>query len=550
MSQKKKTVNQANENKKNTSKETRTKNPLKTIFKKRENETENTIFMKVFLLVFSIVFTLIVLGILFYNKTILNAATTKNNIIGFLIGMIVFPLLFFIINNKYKENKKKLIIFYVISYILFLGLQITILYYTQNKPGWDWQIVYESALNYVKGNTQDVNFSYFSNFPNNKYLFIFEVIFFKILNIFGLLQHSLIALRIVNIILVNIAGVLTVLTIRKIFGNKLSIYGTILVILSSAFYIYLPIFYSDTVTMPIPIAIIYTYLCFDRKDNKFIFNKKNIILLGIMGFLVAIGIKLKVTCLIAFLGIVADIIFNRRLHLHKKELSCIVVAILAFLLLFKIPESRLTFFQNTKQGALPYTHWVMMGLFERPSSVEGKNHIGAYDADLYSFTFKQGTKENMIKANIKKSIEKLKEYGPINYIHFLYRKMLFTLGDGTFSGCLVITENPLMKFNFFHQLLFEGREYFEYYYIKDIAVLLFIYVSLIVGAIHSLIVNKDINNKFYITIFGLLAFLLIWETTPRYIVHYFPIIIVACVPGVQVIVDKLNHLLKKVNKVA
>ncbi len=515
--------------------------------KKKNSESNNTILMKLFLICFAIIFSLIIFGILFFNETIIHAATTKNNIISFIIGLICLSLIFLIINNKYKENNKKLIIFYAISFIIFLGLQITILYYTQNLPGWDWKIVYESALNYVKGNIDKVNFTYFINFPNNKYLFILEVVFFKILNVFGLLNHSLIALRILNIILVNIAGILTVLTIKKIFGNKLSIYGVILVILSSAFYIYLPIFYSDTITMCIPIAIIYTYLCLERKNNKLVINMKNIFLLVLMSFLIVIGMKLKFTCIIVFLGILIDIIINNKLKNHLKELSYIVIFIFAFLLLFKVPENRLQFMQN-KEGALPYTHWIMMGLYERPSLVEGKNHVGAYNADLYSFTFKQGTKENMIKANVKKIKEKLKEYGPINYIHFLYRKSLFTLGDGSFSGCLVITESPLMKKNFFHKLLFEGRDYFEYYYIKDIAVLLFIYLSLVVGAIHSVKINKDISNKFYLTIFGLLAFLMIWETTPRYIIHYMPIIIVACVPGVQVIVDRINKILKKQNK--
>ena len=93
---------------------------------------------------------------------------------------------------------------------------------------------------------------------------------------------------------------------------------------------HLPIIYSDTVAMPIPIAIIYTYLCMDRLNEKIIINKKNIVLITIMGFLITIGMKIKFTCIIAFLGIITDIIFNKRIKVNIKNLSFIFLSILSF----------------------------------------------------------------------------------------------------------------------------------------------------------------------------------------------------------------------------
>lgn len=513
------------------------------------NENKNTLFMKIFLIVFIAIFSFLVIGIVFNNQTVASDANTKNNLISLLIAFSIFPFIFLIINNKFKYNKKKLIIFYVISYLIFLSLQLLILYYTRNNPGWDWEIVYDSALNYVKGNLDKVNYSYFSNFPNNKYLFVIEVLFLKVIKKIGLLKYSLISLRFLNVFFVNLAGVLTVLTIRKVYGEKFGIYGVVLVMLSSAFYLQLPIVYTDTFAIPIPIAIIYLYLNIDKtkKENEK-YNKKNILLIILMSFLIVLGMKIKFTCIIMFLGIVADLIFNKKIKENLKLISGILICMLSFLMIFRLTESRLAFFQNTKNGALPYTHWMMMGLFERPSYVEGKNFIGGYDADLYSYTFKLYTTKNMIKGNIKKAVEKLKEYGPFNYAYFLYRKALFTWGEGSYTGSILITEEPMLEDNIIHQILFEGRKYYIYYYLKDTALILFMYMSLIIGALKSLKNNLVENNKFYITIFGLLTFLLIWETNPRYLVHFVPIIIVGCIPGIQAIVDKINEVIKQKKK--
>ena len=228
--------------------------------KNNTSEEKYPILLKLFFLIFAFIFFIFIIGIIFDNKTVLEVATTKNNIIAVLLSIFIFPLAYLFV-SKININKKKNVIIYLSLFIsLFLILQILVLYFAKNSPGWDWKVVYDSAKNYALGNIDYVNYNYFSNFPNNKYLFVIEVVLFKILNMLSLMKYSLEATYIVNIICVNISAVLTILTIKKLFGNKNSLFSMILIFISSAFYLYLPVFYTDTLAMPIPIAILYCYL--------------------------------------------------------------------------------------------------------------------------------------------------------------------------------------------------------------------------------------------------------------------------------------------------
>lgn len=531
-------MKQKKNTKKSTSKNKKTK--------LEKNILNNTLVMKIFLGAFAFIFFLLIIGTLFYNQTLYSVATTANNLIGFLIGITIIPLIFIGINKLFdKHDIKKINILYIILFIIFVIGQFIVLHYASTDPSWDWRIVYNSALNYVKGNLDKVEYFYFTKFPNNSYLFIMEVAVFKILKIFGILSYSLTVIKILNLIAVDIAAVLTILTIKKMFGNKQSIYGFVLVLLSSAFYLYLPIVYTDTIPMPIPIAMLYAYICMDRENNNILINKKNIILSIIIGFLTILGIKLKFTCIIMLLGIIVDLVFNKRIKFNLKPLGIIIACIISFFFIFKAVESRIQFFVDTKDNALPYTHWIMMGMYDRPSELKGKKFIGTYNAELYEYTYSLGSTENMVKGHIKKIIAKLKDYGVFGYTNYLYRKGIAAWGDGTYSASRIISELPTKKDNLTQQIVYPSGKYFIYLYLKDTALVLFIYITYIFGAIYSIKNNKDLNNKVFITIFGLLTFLLIWESWPRYIAHYVPILLVGCIPGIEIIIDKFSELKEK-----
>lgn len=490
---------------------------------------------RLFLVIFAISFVIIFIGTLFDNKVVLEVATTINNIISLAVAIFLLILITKTVKKIPKPEGVVRILLYSSFFVVLIVLQIIIIKYAKNSPGWDWKIVYQSAIDYVNKKMELSSISYFISFPNNKYLFIIQVIIFKILKYLGVLKYSLTATHIVNIICINISIILTLLTVKKMYGSKNNLYTIFMILLSSAFYIYLPILYSDTISMPIPIALLYIYISMQKEDEKIILNKKNIVLSILFAILVALGFKIKVTTVIVFVSIIISSIICKKIKSNLK----ILVVILSFTVLvfisLGIVEKRIAFFRETKGDGLPYTHWVMMGLYERPSNVKGKNYIGVYDEKLYAYSFSLGDKKNIIKGNTKRIVKKIKKYGPIDYMKFLYRKCLFAWGDGTYHGSRMLSENQLVQDNTIQKIILCNGKFFKYYYILNTAIIFIMYISLIIGSINDYIKKKDENIVIYMSIFGLLFFLLIWESSARYIVHYVPILIVGAIPGLKVI---------------
>ena len=490
---------------------------------------------KLFLSIFSITFFIILFGTIFDNKVVLEVATNKNNIIAFILSIILLIAFFKICKNKQED---KVWIFCLIGGILIFTMQILVLVFAKNSPGWDWKIVYQSALDYVNGKLDGSSIWYFNTFPNNKYLFAIQIILFKILKIIGLLKYSLTATHIINIICVDISILLTLLTVKKMYGKKSVLYAITLIILSSAFYIYLPIFYSDTAAMPIPIALIYIFISMDRDKENIIINKKNILLSIVFSIIALLGIKIKVTTIIVFIAIIICSIINKQVKKQAKIITLIALLLIFELLSLNYIERKTNFFNSEENNSLPYTHWVMMGLYEFPSNVKGKNYIGVYNAELYSYSFKLGYRDKIISGNKKKIAEKLTQYGPIGYLKFLYRKSLFAWGDGTFHGSRMISENKLVKNNFIQELIYCSGKYFVYYYILNTAILFAMYILFIIGSIKNIKENEKNTTIVYMAIYGLLFFLLIWEASARYLIHYVPLMIVGSISGMLVLEKK------------
>ena len=270
------------------------------------------------------------------------------------------------------------------------------------------------------------------------------------------------------------------------------------------------------------------------------YDRKKIFLSILIGILAVIGIKIKFTCVIMLIAIIVDVLFRFKFNQNIKTMGIIILTMICSFSFLRLVENHIDFFKATKTGALPYSHWIMMGLYEYPSNVEGKDYIGVYNAKLYNYTYSLGTRENMIKGHIKKIKEKMKSYKVTGYISFLYRKALFTWGDGTFHGSRTISENKIMEKNIVQEIICSDGKYFSIYYIKDTGLIIFLYFSIVVSAITAFVKKTNDCNVVYIALFGLIVFLSLWESSARYLVHYVPIIIVASIPGIDALFCKIR----------
>ena len=68
----------------------------------------------------------------------------------------------------------------------------------------------------------------------------------------------------------------------------------------------------------------------------------------------------------------------------------------------------------------------------------------------------------------------------------------------------------------------------------------YLYAMFIIMSIYFIKTKKNECHVVLLAIFGLLVFLLLWEASPKYLLHYVPIFIVASVYGTCIITNWLK----------
>lgn len=196
---------------------------------------------------------------------------------------------------------------------------------------------------------------------------------------------------------------------------------------------------------------------------------------------------------------------------------------------------------NNNDQALPWTHWVMMGMTEHPTTIPGKNWIGSWNLDSCLYTTSFSNTEEMKEANIKKIQEQYNDWGFEGYLKFLYRKMLFAWSDGTFYAPMYVNWITLFHEGDIIETIFENNDFRRFTFYYSTGMMLVLYIGMLIGAWYNFRYKKNRFNYAFLMIFGLLVFLLIWETTSRYLFNYYPVMVLLAVYGFNVIIDNKNN---------
>ena len=484
----------------------------------------------VFLVVFTFLFASIIMGTIFDNKSLISNVSTISIIIGTIfVGLIIFILYKYLISKLLNISLKKEIIIVTILLSIIIIIQCLVFYYFKSYPGWDWNDVFNSARLFASGHADEIDNSYFQMFPNNNALLYFEIIIFKVLSIFKIqlsVTNCLYATIIVNILLIDISIVLMYFTVRIMFDKSKAILSLIIAMICCAFTIYVPVFYTDTVTMMFPIFILLCYSIWQKKINQ-----KNIDLIFIlMAFISVFGIKLKFTVIIMIIAILIDMVLKYDFKRYFKPISIISISMIVFYLSFGLIEKNLNVFSfdiSNNNKKMPYTHWIMMGMTERDSYREGKKFIGWYNPDSVNYTLSYKTTDSRKNANVKKIKEQFKDYGVLNYTTFLYRKMLFTWSDGTYYAPALLNDSLMRSESLISNLFQMKGKYINITVIHNTSLMVLMYIMILIGAIKSIRKKENKINVCYISLFGVLLFFLLWESSSRYLINYMPIIIVS-----------------------
>ena len=201
---------------------------------------------------------LLFIGIINFNNCFKIEKSTKVIIIFFSFFILMFVLNKFIIS---KLNKKILDILTVLNITILIILEIIAVYFFRVEYNWDFRFIMEGAIQLAQSATTE-HIHYFQVFPNNIGTLFIVTLGMKIFN------NNEIGAYVLNICLVAITDIITIITAKKIGGEKMSFNVSILMILCMPYWLYTPIVYSDTLSVLVPVLTILLWIKCKDATNK------------------------------------------------------------------------------------------------------------------------------------------------------------------------------------------------------------------------------------------------------------------------------------------
>jgi hypothetical protein len=445
-----------------------------------------------------------------YGKP-LNAWVIGIGTIG-CIGLLVILTRWF---GKLQERTHQRLFFILMGVMIAIQIGFVYIYHVDPKL-WDFEVIYEAARGLPTG---DHSYSYyFEDYPNNIGITLLLSGVFQFADSLGFHNPQHVGLTF-NIVMIDIGLIFLYLTARKVFGIRKATMALVVSLILSPFVTYTPIYYSDTLSLPMVIGSLYFYLV--SKDKGKIGKLLFIFLVALTGVL---GMIIKPTVAILFVAIFIHMLLTERLSSLLKQAAIIAIVIFGGLQLYGDAVDMTKIIPIPyKQAGYPYTHWIMMGL---------KGPYGFYDYYDVMYTESFPTKETRKEANIKIIRERIHNYGVKGLVNLFSNKNLFVWGDGTFFAPIKLNRG-VPQYTQYHKYILplEKNENGVYIYFCQIVNLSLILLLLISGVYQLSKPGLTIIILCSLTLFGVGLFFLVWEARSRYLLQFAPLIVLCSMDG-------------------
>lgn len=476
---------------------------------------------------FALLFCCILFASLFFNKY-----NNSNQFLVITVSIIYIAFGYFLYNILKKINNTRLYV--SILLVIFIIIQFLFAYIFVVEPSWDFGTIYETAINNALGNEKINSNLYFYAHPNNIGATILLSLYYKLFALFNITNWNTLGI-ILNIIFIDI-GIIYIYKLLKLYYPKEKInFFFFIILLFSPFITYVPIFYTDTLSLPFGISGIYYYFLYEQKKDKKIF-------LFISGLLLGLGYFIKSSIIIIF---VAIIIYNfvkskkeRLLHILLK-LLIMTIGVLIPLLTLKIYININFDKEVLDELKFPSTHYIMMGL----------KNTGGYNANDQAYTGKFKGIENKEKENIKIIKIRLKTmWANHTLLKFYTNKIVYTWGDGTFFAPKKLERVPKNEYKIKDLIIDNGNNSNIIYQLISQSKLIIILSFIIFGCIFRRYLEQekqDLQLLLYISIVGIFLLLLFWETRSRYLMNFTPLILMSAILGIDATIKYIERKRKE-----
>lgn len=478
---------------------------------------------RIFYLSFGIVFLFILIQMIFCNNNYDTAYLLPFSALILVILMIIFMRI-----EKHKEVISQYWPFIFTGFILLLfASNVTLALVLRYTPKYDFGNVYFGAIEWAQTGTFADHSEYFYYFPNNLGGMTFLNIIFRAGSLLGIDDYYALGAIVTSICNVSAMAV-TVMICKKLMGIQHAAFAVVLFLLSAPMYTISAFFYTDSLTFLFPVLGFWIYLK-AKEENS---GRGKGLLFCLMSLVIVIGAGLKATVWIILIAILIDMLFDRK---WKEAVFSVLSTVLIFSVLSvsfhgyiysRHLDPKIADQQNT-----PYLHWVMMGLKDS----------GMYNPGDYEFTRNAGNPDQTREAVQSEISRRIREHGYSGMFDLYTKKIRVDYGDGTYNLTAFLEESRMSKGFLFDYLNSKGEGYDKYRHLcteMQIAV----YVFILIGAFGILLHKKNMDGIFalHLAMLGLFLFLMIWESSCRYITNFVPISYICAVKGIGLMVERLK----------
>lgn len=418
----------------------------------------------------------------------------------------------FLKSHRHFRNKRNCRIAMLLLIIIFTIGQIVYCQYVQYVPINDARRVIHGAENFaVTGDFSrlyrgfDRPF-YFDEYPNNWGILVILSLYLRgIYLIFG--QVSKTTVFMLNIIANDAALILTYFLAKSVFRNRFkAVITAFAFIINPVFWLYAPVFYTDTFSTPFVLGSILLFLKAIREPHL----KKSVLYFLLCTLVLFIGFSVKGNLCVLAVAFLLYTVFKTNI----KKTICIVLCGCLFLGMntaFKAGciNWGISSYTRLYEHQVPTIHWISMSLY-------GK---GGYNQADFRATDKAGNIEQK-KQHCKELLkQRLADYGFWGLLKHQSMKAGYTWFDGQ------------------HQAIYQYKDTLKGGFVKSPVLVIWCFlmnISMLAGVFLAFMRNKTRLNSLALlklSVLGLALFLCIWETRSRYLYNFLPIMLILQTEG-------------------
>ena len=408
-------------------------------------------------------------------------------------------------------------------------IQIILFYNIYFLSGWDTLYLTNAAKLITSPDYTGMTSSYLSMYPNNLLLTWLYSVLFPAGTALGL--HWAYFVILIQCALAVLGGLMLFSLASDLTTPAAAYFVWAVYAIHIGLSPWLGILYSDPITLCVPIATLYLY---HQAQN----GRRVPLKWCAIGVLACVGYLIKPFSAITAIAVVLVSLFHGR---EKRELCAALKACAAFALtvaavfgIFKtviIPSTKLELDPEARLGA---PHFLMMGLNEERN--------GTWNLMDVVFSTSQPDRSARDTANLRVFAERLREMGLPGVAEHGKKKLLVNFADGTYAWGKeggfynqILPEPNDSLSPFLRNLFYDYGENYKYWESTQNIIWYILLLGSCYGAFAAIRRREQtpIVTALYLSLLGISAYVMIFESRARYLFIYAPVFLLAAAYGLK-----------------